>query len=332
MVAVLTATISPVGADASLARPASVRLAAAFQTPDFAITQYDVTLSDAGGGAFAAPPNLGGAGLASELVGGRSLAPRAGLELDGRSEMLIVDPGHEATLAFRSQTAGRWSDWLTLETPLDEAPDGLPGEEGSLKPSTAIGPIWIGEGAERVEFVGLEGNVERVSVEALASLDLDNAGPPVGAALPGQPTIQPRSAWATKGFATQNEGCEDGPQPATNIRAAIVHHTVTGNDYAIGAVDDMLRAIYRLHVDINGWCDIAYNFVVDRFGNIWQARSGDLEAPIIGGHARGFNTWTVGIALLGQHQPGASPAAASSAMAAGTRAARAWSGSGRAIS
>ena len=44
------------------------------------------TLSDPGGGAFAAPPNLGGAGLASELVGGRSLAPRAGLELDVEAE------------------------------------------------------------------------------------------------------------------------------------------------------------------------------------------------------------------------------------------------------
>ena len=48
-----------------------------------------------------------------------------------------------------------------------------------------------------------------------------------------------------------------------------------------------------------GWCDIAYNFFVDRFGRTWQGRSGDLGVPIIGGHSKGFNTGSVGVAFLG---------------------------------
>ncbi len=36
---------------------------------------------------------------------------------------------------------------------------------------------------------------------------------------------------------------------------------------------------------------------------------GGTDRPVIGGHTRGFNTWTVGVALLGQYQQGGSPAA-----------------------
>ena len=36
----------------------------------------------------------------------------------------------------------------------------------------------------------------------------------------------------------------------------------------------MLRGIQSFHQNTNGWCDIAYNFIVDRFGRIWEARAG----------------------------------------------------------
>ena len=55
-----------------------------------------------------------------------------------------------------------------------------------------------------------------------------------------------------------------------------------------------------------------------------DCRAGDVTQPVIGGHARGFNTGSVGVSLLGQFEPGESPAAAtpSSAMMDGAGAVR----------
>ena len=33
----------------------------------------------------------------------------------------------------------------------------------------------------------------------------------------------------------------------------------------------MIRGIQAYHMDANGYCDIAYHFIVDRFGGIWEA-------------------------------------------------------------
>jgi hypothetical protein len=36
----------------------------------------------------------------------------------------------------------------------------------------------------------------------------------------------------------------------------------------------MLRAIFAFHRDVRGWNDIGYNFVIDAFGRIFEARAG----------------------------------------------------------
>jgi hypothetical protein len=51
----------------------------------------------------------------------------------------------------------------------------------------------------------------------------------------------------------------------------------------------------------NGWDDIGYNFLIDRFGQIFEGRYGGVEQNVIGAHAQGFNTGSVGIALLGTY-------------------------------
>jgi hypothetical protein len=61
----------------------------------------------------------------------------------------------------------------------------------------------------------------------------------------------------------------------------------------------MLRAIYAFHRFVNGWNDIGYNFVIDRFGRIFEARAGGIEEPVVGAHAGGYNLASTGIALLG---------------------------------
>ncbi|MGI8936807.1 MAG: DUF4214 domain-containing protein, partial [Iamia sp.] len=55
---------------------------------------------------------------------------------------------------------------------------------------------------------------------------------------------------------------------------------------------------------------VAYNFVVDKYGGIWQGRDGDITKPVVGGHAQGFNTYSTGVVLLGNFESGGSPTSA----------------------
>lgn len=81
------------------------------------------------------------------------------------------------------------------------------------------------------------------------------------------------------------------------MRFAVVHHSVNANSYSSTQVHGILRGIQRYHLS-QGWDDIGYNFAVDRFGTIWEARYGSAVAPIIGGHALGFNSGSVGVVML----------------------------------
>jgi hypothetical protein len=117
-----------------------------------------------------------------------------------------------------------------------------------------------------------------------------------------KPTIRSNREWGTTDFQRGTRGCEDGPRYSESMRAMVVHHTVTTNAYTQDEVPKLLRGIQRFHTVTRGWCDIAYNFLVDRFGTIWEGRSGGVDRPVIGGHARGFNSNTFSVALLGQHQ------------------------------
>lgn len=250
----------------------------------------------------------------------RGVSARLGptfVPLDGQSEMIIIDTGGDvASFVVRSLNNGVWSHPLAVSTPLNEAPDGFfSGDEGSGRAS-AIGPIWIGAGAESVELTLVDGGAPTVRVEALRNVLPDE---PVAeeartssfSTTAPKPSIRSRSSWATNGWRSENDGCDGGPFYANNVRTVVVHHTVTTNNYAPSQVDDILRGIYRTHADVNGWCDIAYNFLVDRFGTIWEGRSGGIDEPVIGGHAKGFNTWTVGVAVLGNHHTAGAPTAAS---------------------
>jgi hypothetical protein len=74
---------------------------------------------------------------------------------------------------------------------------------------------------------------------------------------------------------------------------------VNSNSYSAQSVASMIRGIQAYHMDANGYCDIAYHFIVDRFGGIWEARAGGMSLPVIGGHSGGFNTYSTSVALLG---------------------------------
>lgn len=107
------------------------------------------------------------------------------------------------------------------------------------------------------------------------------------------PTILSRAAWGA------DESIRRGSPSYGAVKGEVVHHTVNANSYAAGDVPALIRAIYLYHVQRNGWNDIGYNFLIDRFGRIWEGRYGGTDRPVVGAHAPGVNSWTTSAAAIG---------------------------------
>ncbi len=112
--------------------------------------------------------------------------------------------------------------------------------------------------------------------------------------MPGEPPIISRAAWGADESIRRA-----APYYAPAVQMVFVHHTATPNGYAPGDVPAIIRSIYTYHVRSNGWNDIGYNFLVDAFGRIYEGRAGGIDRPVVGAHTEGFNTGSVGIAVIG---------------------------------
>jgi hypothetical protein len=149
----------------------------------------------------------------------------------------------------------------------------------------------VAEGALR-PYRALARLVTRGPTAALAGLPLAVSGLQAG---PGQPTILARHAWA-------HDACPPRVAPEYGtVELAFVHHTENPDGYGAAEVPAMLRSIYVFHRYTRGWNDIGYNFVIDRFGRIWEARAGGIDEPVVGAQAGGYNAYSTGIAVLGTY-------------------------------
>jgi len=183
---------------------------------------------------------------------------------------------------FRTRSAaGRWSRWL-------EADDDW-GRAGIWRKSN---PEWT-DTANAIRF-RLHGQVRRLRAYYLWS-------PPVSVparrlSLAGAPQIIPRSGWQA------DESIRRAPPVyAPSVQFAIVHHTVNSNGYSCSQSASMVRGIEVYHVKGNGWNDIGYNFLVDKCGQVFEGRYGGIDRNVVGAHSQGFNTGSVGIALIGTY-------------------------------
>lgn len=72
-----------------------------------------------------------------------------------------------------------------------------------------------------------------------------------------------------------------------NINSIIVHCTAT-------PLKTSVESIRNYHLS-EGYKDIAYHYLIDRFGFIHDGR----DLAIVGAHCKGFNQHSIGIALIG---------------------------------
>ncbi len=274
-----------VGLALALASPASVHAASGPRASDF------VQRVASGGGA--------GAAVAARAGGWRTLAPERaphpfdllGVRWDGAA-------GARVTLRVR-RADGRWSRWAT--------PD--PSEE-PLRGGGATAPLWTGRAVAyqlrvarplrdlRVRFVAIRGALREL--RTVAPPRADAAGASAAA-----PRIVPRSEW------DPDDTCRPRAPPTYGrVDLAIVHHTESLNDYTPAESAAIVLAICRFHRDGNGWNDIGYDLLVDRYGTVFEGRAGGVDQPVVGAQAQGFNSVSTGVATIGDFSTSALPEAA----------------------
>ena len=105
-----------------------------------------------------------------------------------------------------------------------------------------------------------------------------------------------RAGWgADESLRFNSDGNEIFPVTYQAVEHVIIHHADTANFN-----DPVLemRSIYYFHAITRGWGDIAYNYLVDFMGNVYEGRVGGENA--VGCHAEGYNAGSCGICLMGR--------------------------------
>jgi N-acetylmuramoyl-L-alanine amidase len=211
---------------------------------------------------------------------------------------------------------GDWGPWAVASV-LGHGPDrgaGAAADPGAARERLFGEAIWTGQ-ADRVQLRS-DSRVHGVRLHFIsapparagnASAALPQASPVLDAG-PGQPPIVARVAWAG------GQAPPGFPPAYGSVRLAFVHHTETPNGYSRGDVPAMLMSIYRFHRFVRGWNDIGYNFAIDAFGRIWEARAGGIDEAVIGAQAGAYNTVSTGVAVLGSFMDVVPPPAAIDAL------------------
>jgi hypothetical protein len=255
---------------------------------------------------FAAPAAaLGGASLTAREVplhGGRTLASAT-----PQFDMVGLHWRGTGSVQFRTRSLeGRWSVWQRADPEAEDLPDVGSAETRAARGWRLGNPYWTGS-SDRIEY-RLRGRVERLRAYFVRSPEIRI--PLRRVSMTGSPPLLGREAWGA------NEAIRRAPPSyATSVQFAIVHHTAGSNAYTASQSAAIVRGIEVYHVKGNGWNDIGYNFLVDRFGQVFEGRYGGVDRNVIGAHAEGFNTGSVGVAVLGTYGSATPPAVARTALA-----------------
>lgn len=172
---------------------------------------------------------------------------------------------------------GRWTRWTALPHPHE--------------PLHGTDPAFTGS-ADELQF-RLRGRATKLTARFVRALDKAPRTTPRARASQSAPFIIPRDSWGAAQVPPR------GTPSYGAVQAAFVHHTAGSIAYAPDQSPGIVLGIARYHRDSNGWNDIGYNFLVDRYGAIFEGRAGGIEAAVIGAQAQGFNDDTTGIACLG---------------------------------
>ena len=196
-------------------------------------------------------------------------------------------------------TLGAWRE-------LDVEPAN-PSEPGNGKGGT---DPYVIAGAKRVQVAAVSNGTLRAGLNVYASSETSETTT-VGVTKAeaadvkyawSDPQILARSEWGA------DESLVKNPYTYAQVTGAMIHHTAGSNSYTQADVPAILRSIQAYHVNDRGWNDIAYNFLIDKFGRAWEGRGGGVDKAVQGGHAWGVtNARTTGVSLIGNFETASPP-------------------------
>ena len=240
----------------------------------------------------------------------------------------------DLSFEVRTLTDGTWSGWSALEYHDDHGPDPDSAEGRQARPGTEpelVGrvddvqiraqadaylpadmklavvspgkPQHTAEERAAIDTSTMDGNdgshsaYDRIALqtaeEAASQGDLGLAA----ATYTPQPVIYSRAQWGA------NENLrEKSALHYSEVHAGFVHHTVNANDYTPDEVPGILRSIYAYHTQSRGWSDIGYNYLVDKFGRIWEGRYGGVDRPVVGAHTLNYNENSFAMSAIGNYE------------------------------
>lgn len=263
----------------------------------------------------------------SPLGGVDAAAPQDGLAVAGAPEVLTPQRDAEpftllgvtwaggargdVVVHARVREDGRWTGWERLD-PEDAAPQ--PGTAEARDPERRWGTApLLTSGADglqvRVDWDGERPQdlradlIDAGSSRHDAVLDAVPAPAATADAAVSAPAVISRAQWGA------DESLRTGsPSYSTTIKVGVVHHTASTNSYTADQAAAQVRSIYAYHTRGQGWSDIGYNFLVDKFGRVYEGRYGGIDRAVVGAHAGGFNASTFGVSALGNYQEVGAPA------------------------
>jgi len=193
---------------------------------------------------------------------------------------------------FRSQRAdGSWSEWFDAD-PLDVPTDGTNGTEPIFVEPTHAVQVSM----NNVDFNNPDSmnSMEVHFIDGGEGLTGDQSAIDLAAAQTGIPKVISRKGWGAG-----DKGCNVTYDD--KVSAITIHHTAGSNNYTPGQAAGIVRGIWNYHANTLGWCDIGYNALVDKYGNIYEGRKGGFTKAVQGAHAGGFNQNTWGISMMGNY-------------------------------
>lgn len=212
-------------------------------------------------------------------------------------------------IEVQSEGARGWSEWVSPKTSGIDGPDAGSKVDRSARKSSE--PVWTGF-AKRIRvrlsgrgFSNLRASFVRVTGSAQATAGIAATGGASPGKLPAsngkgnrasatQPAIIPRTQW------DPNNRCRPKVKPILGeVIGTAVHHTESTNSYSQGQAASVVLGICRYHRYSRGWNDIGYNLLIDRYGKVYEGRTGGVDKPVVGAHAQGYNGQTAGISLIG---------------------------------
>lgn len=101
-----------------------------------------------------------------------------------------------------------------------------------------------------------------------------------------------------------------GPLADEEVRFLVVHHSASHNGHRGADAPAIIRSFYDFHTAGRGWNDIAYNFLIDSDGGIWEGRAGSLDGPVAGDATGGNQGFAQLVCVIGDYNS-AEPTAAS---------------------